>query len=449
MRFRYFIFLVLALPFNVMALDLNELYFSALQHDPELQVAVKQKEITEQNEAINRSYLLPNINYGYNRSYNQQDLTILRSGQSTKTPLDYTSTINQLSFNQTLFNLAQYYNYKKGVIQATLADATYKGKAIELVSRLTKSYFDVLYAMDQIYLLESQEKNLSEQVNLNQKLLELQQGTRTDLLETQAKLELIQVQLLQSNNTLSDYLRSLSSISGIDANQLIVLKNKANQDFSALKSLEYSYAQLENLAIENNADILIAKKNVEVAGEDIKIKEAGNYPTVTLQGAYGETVSQTVSQYNQKYEGGHIGAQLNIPIFAGGYNKATINQANATHEMTRADLNLKIEKLKIDLHKEYNLFNSLSRQISALTKARDSANLLIEANRKSIQAGTRINADLLNAEQQYFQVVKDLSKSKYDYSASYLRLKILAGVFSENDLVEASKNFISSAKKRE
>ena len=44
---------------------------------------------------------------------------------------------------------------------------------------------------------------------------------------------------------------------------------------------------------------------------------------------------------------------------------------------------------------------------------------------------------------------EDLSKSKYDYSASYLKLKILAGVFSEKDLIEIAKNFISSADRQQ
>jgi len=103
--------------------------------------------------------------------------------------------------------------------------------------------------------------------------------------------------------------------------------------------------------------------------------------------------------------------------------------------------NLKKEKLHIDLFNQYNLLNSLNQQVLALTTASDSASLLIEANRKSILSGVRVNLDLLNSEQQFYQVCRDLSKAKYDYSSAYIQLKVLAGIFTAEDLIEVSKNF--------
>ena len=111
------------------AINVYELYSSALINDPEFQVAVAEKNAALQNEGINRSFLLPNLSYGYNKSYNQQNLTILQSGQSGSTPYNYDSVINQLTLNQTIFNYAQYANYRKGIAQAAFGTETYKSKA--------------------------------------------------------------------------------------------------------------------------------------------------------------------------------------------------------------------------------------------------------------------------------------------------------------------------------
>jgi len=46
------------------AINVYELYSSALINDPEFQVAVAEKDAALQNEGINRSFLLPNLSYG-------------------------------------------------------------------------------------------------------------------------------------------------------------------------------------------------------------------------------------------------------------------------------------------------------------------------------------------------------------------------------------------------
>jgi len=441
MKIKVFFFLLIFIPLKSEALDLSDLYFSALEHDPELQVAIKEQEAGQQNELINRSYLLPNVSYGYSQFHNNQTLTYVQSAHSSSTNLEYTSKVNQLTLNQTVFNLAQYENYKKGVFQTALANETFKAKALSLVKRLAETYFDLLYAEDQISLLNAQQQTLNEQFKVNQKLIELREGTKTDLLETKARLEILKVQLLDANNKLSSYLNSLKSMTGIDLKKLASVEQASNKNFAFFKQLEFSYEELESVAMQRSSDVLLAEKVVDIAFQDLKIKKAGNYPTVNLQAVYGETESQFISQYNQRYLGGSVGVQVNVPIYAGGFNTASIHQANAVYEMALADLNLKKEKLHIDLFNQYNLLNSLNQQVLALTTASDSASLLIEANRKSILSGVRVNLDLLNSEQQFYQVCRDLSKAKYDYSSAYIQLKVLAGIFTAEDLIEVSKNF--------
>ena len=88
----------------------------------------------------------------------------------------------------------------------------------------------------------------------------------------------------------------------------------------------------------------------------------------------------------------------------------------------------------VELHKQYNLAQSSMHHIAALETAVKSAQLLIEATRKSIKGGTRNNLDVLNAERQHFEAKRDLALARYNYLQSYLSLRKAAGTLSLSDL---------------
>jgi protease secretion system outer membrane protein len=443
LRFLLFLGGILVTSSYVYAINVYELYSSALINDPEFQVAVAEKDSALQNTGINRSFLLPNLSYGYNKSYNQQNLTILQSGQSGSTPYYYDSVINQLTLNQTIFNYAQYANYRKGIAQAAFGIETYKSKAQNLGLRLLSAYFDVLYSKDQINLLNYQIKTLSQQSQFHHKALQVGQSSKTDLLETESRLEIAQSQLIEASSNLTINLRALQTITGFKAEELKDHIDPLKKDFSFFVIAEQTLEEIERLATANNPDILAAKQGVEAAKQDVNIKQGGNYPTVSLQGSYGKTISQYTTQINQQYTGGAIGAQLTVPLFAGGYNVYATRQAQSNFEMAQADLNMKNEKLRLELLKQFNGLKSLKAQVMALTKAQQSTLALVEANKKSVFNGIKSNLDLLISEQQLLQVSRDLQKAKYDYLLAYARLKVGIGSFQEMDLEKIASNLTS------
>ena len=69
---------------------------------------------------------------------------------------------------------------------------------------------------------------------------------------------------------------------------------------------------------------------------------------------------------------------------------------------------------------------SLAR-IKALEQALRSADQLVLSTSKSFQAGIRTVLDILNAEQQRGQVMRDLANVRYLYLISRLRLLALIG----------------------
>ena len=101
-----------------------------------------------------------------------------------------------------------------------------------------------------------------------------------------------------------------------------------------------------------------------------------------------------------------------------------------------------IDKILVELRKQYKLVSSSARRIESLEFAVESAELLVHATQKSIQGGIRINLDLLDAQQQLFSVQGDLAQARYSYLLAYLRLKQASGTLVLEDLQNIAAYFV-------
>ena len=68
----------------------------------------------------------------------------------------------------------------------------------------------------------------------------------------------------------------------------------------------------------------------------------------------------------------------------------------------------------------------------------------VDANKIGYKIGTRINIDVLNAEQQLFAAIRDLSKARVETFLQGLRLKASIGAISEKDLMELNDSLVYS-----
>jgi outer membrane protein len=74
-------------------------------------------------------------------------------------------------------------------------------------------------------------------------------------------------------------------------------------------------------------------------------------------------------------------------------------------------------------------------QIEALQAAVEAGEHAVEANKIGFKIGTRINPDVLNAEQQLYGSMRDLMKARVDVLMQGLKLKAAAGALREQDLL--------------
>jgi outer membrane protein len=75
-----------------------------------------------------------------------------------------------------------------------------------------------------------------------------------------------------------------------------------------------------------------------------------------------------------------------------------------------------------------------AQQVAALEQGLVSAQTSLDAGVLGREVGNRTNLDVLNLQQQVFDVKRDLADARYGYLLARLRLAALAGALSESNL---------------
>nr|WP_315472199.1 TolC family outer membrane protein [uncultured Undibacterium sp.] len=416
---------------NAFGIGLLEAYQAALKNDPNHRAAKAEMIAGKEYKTIGRSGLLPSLQYSYSTSKNKGE-SIAPSGvlgQPTLSNQDYSSQNKGVTFRQTLFNLDAYARFEQGVAQTNLSDAQFDARNSDLFVRLLGAYSDVKFAEEQINLYTAQRNTLAEQRRVNDRLFAKGEGTKTDMLETQARLDIAEAMLIEANDALQNARSTLSGMTGLDVTKLDGLSDV----FNAIP-VAGDFQDWKATAEKNNPELSAARYSLEVAEKEIQKSRAGHAPRLDLNASYNHGLSETFATRNQDLNMRTIGVQLVIPIYSGGYVNATTNQAVARRDRARAELDATASKLMIELRKQFNAVNSGVLKIQGMERAVKSATLLVEATAQSVKGGIRINADLLNAQQQLMTAKRDLAQARYGYLLGFLRLRVAAGNVNVDDL---------------
>lgn len=431
----------------VYSIGILDAYSLALEKDPTYKAAIKEKEAGDESENIGRAELLPKVSLTYQNSphnwqtqkYPQGDF--LGNISEVTRHQQYRSYSSSVTLTQPLFDYAAYARYKSGVAQTLISDERYRGKLLDLAVRVVGAYVEVAYSRDQIALAEAQKAAYKEQLTMNHRLLDGGEGTVTDVSETLARYSLAQAQIIEARDALDAAQRELEIIIGVPLNQLDELQVLRPGKFLVAPLLPSTFEEWQKIALKNNPVLAAARLGIEPAKYEVERNRAGFMPQVQLYASHSENDSSSDNTVHQKYRTDSIGVQVSIPLYAGGGVAASTRQAAARYGQAKYEVDAQVSTLLNDLRKQYNLCLSSRAKLAAYELAVQSAATLVTATRHSVQAGQRVNTDVLNAEQQLYSARRELTSAKYAYIKSWIALQNHAGTLDEKDLKWVAQYF--------
>ena len=421
------------------ALDLVEAYTLARANDPTFKAAYQAYQAGKEYKTLGRANLLPMVTASYSRFRNHADIEYQNSLFSRTEKREYASESAAVQLRQPLINFDAYARYKQGVAQTSMSEQEFAIRDQELILRVFNRYAAVLYAKDMLSLSERKKAAYEEQMQANLYMYKHGEGTKTDILESQARYDLAEADIVEARDNVSDAQAALDKILGRTSESIDPLLD----NFTLLPLQTDDLAEWEAIALQNNIELSIQRYAVEVAQQELKRSQAGHLPKLDAVASWNNNTSDTTNTYNQESTIRSVGLQVTVPIFSGGATSARVRQSQANLYKAKEQFDETANKVTLELQQQFNLVSNAKRKLKAYRTAVNSAEMLVHATKKSIKGGTRTNVDVLNAESQLFEAKADLLLARYNYLQSYLNFKKAAGTLVFDDLEHVASRFRS------
>lgn len=267
-----------------------------------------------------------------------------------------------------------------------------------IFSAVVAAYMDVIRDEAIVDLNRAQVGVLQVNLEATRDRFEIGDLTRTDVAQSEARLAL-----------------ATSSLEAARANLIrskeiyIQLVGKPPENLEApppLPNLPDSPDSAVGVALENNPDLIAAKKLREAARYDRKGAEASRLPQVIGFGAgnysnnLGSVDSGTLPAFDKTTTSAQVGVRASLPLYQGGQPAAQIRQAQA--RMGQAiEQEIAAEREAIaQTRAAYASWKAAQDVISASERAVAANELSLEGTRAENSVGNRTILDILNAEQE-------------------------------------------------
>ncbi len=432
-----------AAPAAARTLGFAEAYEAATTQDARLRAARHAADAGREAVPQAESHLMPSLSVAVGRSKNSL-LTSSRTpaGAPLTSHDGYYAGNKTLSLRQPLYRPALTANLEQARAQVEQSDAELEREQQSLAVRLAESYFELLLADEQVALVEVQQRTYTTQLDAAQKSFAAGSGTRTDIDEVRARLDMAEAQLLEARQHRQIAQRQLQAMVNQPFERVAAL---APETLALTGPVPADLAAWVARAEEHSPEIHAAQARLDAARHEIAKARAGHQPTLDLVAEWGRNQSDNINRIGSRSTSKMLGLQFNLPLFSGGSVQSAVRQAIAEEQRASEELQALRSDLGIRVYREFAGVNDGVLRVRALEQAVRSAEQVVLANRRSFQAGSRTTVDVLNAEEQRVAALRDLARARCMYLMSQVRLSVLTGGFDQQRLGEIGKAFVATA----
>jgi type I secretion outer membrane protein, TolC family len=424
---------------SVSAEDLLDVYRLATQSDPQLLAANATRRAALEAKPRARAQLLPIISFLVNGAYNFQKLGFSDSNFNQSDNFEsYGYSINLV---QPLYDHRLYVQLSQADASISEAEAQYGVAQQDLIVRLADAYFTVLSARDNLQFVKTDKEAIDRTLEQSRKRFEVGLIAITDVLESEAQYDLAVAREIKARNDLSDAREALSEITG-QSHETFRVEVNPNMPLwiPAPPDIEWWTA----VAQEKNLRLLSARYTSQVARKEISLERAGHYPTLSLVvqaarginggGLGGVSIGRRGFAIRGSTTDASIQLQVSVPIFSGFLVSSRTHQATYRYSEARENQEAARRTAVRQVRDAYRAVETSVQRVTALKQAVASTKSALEATTAGYQVGTRTIIEVLDAQSDYYQAIRNHKQARYTYLLSTLRLKQATGTLSEQDL---------------
>ena len=411
--------------------DLLQIFAAIQNHDPAWKTKEYEYQAGIQAKGKGRAYLLPALMLGgeHKEVTHKPDCGNSEDPGCSEVESEYSSSIYQLQFKQTLFDMEDWYTWQQGKAFAEKAEIEYQGAMQNNLYNTAVLYFDVLRTQEDFYLAQAEKDALATQLKEIQTKANVGVANQTEVLETQASADLAMVNHITVLGYLKVAREKLITHTGIEKPTVMAL----SQDFPIQHLVPFDEQLWVNKAKENSPNLLALEQAIDLAHKSYRKQSAAAYPKVDFFASIAEQ-DQDGGSFIINGRTESVGIQVSIPLFAGMGDHYASKEYKMKYFQTSEDAEAQTREL-IQIVK--NRFRSIYTDVltvEAQRNALNSSERALRAVKAEYDAGSRNMIDVLNAQQRLFDAKRALSHARYNYLLDRLQLKLFVGELTIADL---------------
>lgn len=419
-------------PGNAQAQNLMEVYRKAVLNDARMASATGIYKAGAEKLPQGRSQLLPTLTVNGEKTYSDSEVTYESTSPFESGTRDYEDRKYSATLTQPLYRKQNFAAYKQSKAQTAAAEAQLALAKQDLMLRVAQAYFDLLSAQQVLTAASANTAAMKAQDDKGRAQLSLGSGSKLEASEAKAKYEMARARELAMRHELINKQQALRRITGEAPGTLDELKPGFPLDYPAPSDI----AIWLRMAEQDNPQLQSLYFNIKATKQEVERARGGHYPTLDFVAQYSNAQA-TGSVYSRATSETIIkswGARLEMPLFQGGIVNSRVREAVGNLEKARGEYDDARRETVAQITQHFNgVINGID-QVSALEQALLSSREASRANRVGLEVGSRNLVDLLNAEQQVYEVTRDLAKARQDYIMSRLRLRAYTGRLADDDL---------------
>jgi outer membrane protein len=289
-------------------------------------------------------------------------------------------------------------------------------------------------------ILDLRQKNvdvLKKQLNATQEEFSAGSLTRTDVAQSQARLASAQSDLTAAQGQIAISRANFEQVIGrppptLDARPVLPTQLPGTEDETLAQALRQN-------------PVLVAAKETERAA-DYAVDDAigALAPQLSLQGQYfteRDSLSSIVGSFGPGGPSGNamirttaILAELNVPIYQGGADEATVRQQKELHSQAQLNSVYAERQVRDNVRSAWSAFQSAEATIASNESSVTANQLAFEGVSKEQQVGGRTILDVLNAEQELLNAQVAVVTSQRNAIVAAYALLAASGRLTARDL---------------
>ncbi len=400
---------------------LEEALAAAYESNPQLLAQRAALRASDEGVSAARAGFLPSLTGEY--TYSEADGTAQGLDVDTKTDA-YTVTLGQ-----NLFNGLQDRNAVRSAKSTVMAGrAQLQSVEQQVLLDAVTAYMNVLRDNAVVELNKNNVQVLERQLQASQDRFRVGEVTRTDVAQSEARLEGAKSDLLTAEATLAASRAQYRRVVGQAPGTL----ETPTKDPQLPSSLDDAI----ELAMDLSPGVIVARYNEEAAKHDVRQAGGALLPSVDAFARWNKEETQGAQQINQLSgrEVTTVGIQLSVPIYQGGARHSAVRRAKQIRSQRLMDIRQAERVAQENVFVAWDQYRAAVGQINSSEAQVRASEIALEGVRQEAYVGSRTTLDVLNAEQELLNARVALVRAQRDEAVTAYTLVSSTGKLTAKDL---------------